>query len=266
MNKTKYGYVILVLVWFSIAASVNAQDVLKTDIQNFEVRRKLVYGLCGNMKVLCGWVAAEGDSVADFNEVRITGTHTVEYVLNAIITKNPKYQWTVEDGVINIIPKKEFRHLVNWKDLVDTIVKNFKINDVTAEGAEYPLYKAAGLNRPAWAGSRFHPLREHYNKISLELDNVTLRTALNRIIAKSGGTASWKLEYSSIQNDTPLIDITCERPCDSFFPENPALKNETDQPAQESYRNWLFLAGGVLIVCVVLIWRRWSKTSHIPTT
>jgi len=259
-------YVISALVLFSAITSAGAQEVLKTDIQDFDTRRKFVYGLCGNMKVLCGWVVAEGDSTADFNEVRIKGTHTVENVLNTIITKNPKYHWIVEDGVVNIIPKTEFRHLVNGKDQLDTIVKNFKINNVTAKGAEYPLYKAARLNCPAREGGGFHPLREHYNRISLELDNVTLRTALNRIIAKSGGTASWKLEYSSIQNDAPLIDITCERPCDSFFPENPALKNETEQSTHKSYRNRLLLAAGVVIACFVLIWRRRSKTSHIPTT
>lgn len=250
MSKTMHT--ISTLIWLLTVVSAGAQDVLKTDIKNFEARRKVAYGLCGNMKVLCGWVVAEGDSFADFNEVRIKGNNTLEDALKTITIKNPKYQWTIEDGVINIIPKNEFRHLVNGKDPLDTIVRNFKITDVIAEDAEYPLYKAAGLNCPAGGGSRLRPLREHYNRISLQLDNVTLRTALNRIIAKSGGTASWTFGYSSIQDGKPVIDIICWRPHGDFFPENPALKKENDQPAHQSYRNWLFLAVGILVFYLIV--------------
>ena len=135
MNRFRYLGAITMFLWFLVIASVSAQDILKTSVQDYEARNGHVMGMCGNMKAVCGCVYAEGDSNADFNEVKIAGNTTVEEILKEIIRKNPRYHWTIEDGVINIIPKKEFRHLVNGKDQLDTIIDDFTLDKATVWSA-----------------------------------------------------------------------------------------------------------------------------------
>ncbi|MBI4801772.1 MAG: hypothetical protein HY796_04520 [Elusimicrobia bacterium] len=189
-----------------VITPANAQVLLKTGVQDFEARNGHAFGMCGNMKALCGCVYAEGDSNDDFNEVKITGNAAVESVLKEIIRKNPRYQWTIEDGVINIAPKKEFRHLVNGKDPLDTIVEDFTINEERGL-ARNRVCNAAGLN---CLPRDLAGIRELCKPISLHLKKVTLREALNKIV-KADGMASWEFEYYG-EDKQPFVDIHCWRP------------------------------------------------------
>lgn len=217
MNRFVYPGAISMLAWLILFTPANAQDILKTGVQDFEARNAHVLGMCGNMKALCGCVYAEGDSNAGFNEVKIAGKTTVEEILKEIIRKNPRYHWTIEDGVINIIPKKEFRHFVNGKDQLDTIIEDFTINEKMGLGRDEicTAAKAAGLNcapRLIIAG-----IRELCNPISLHLKKVPLRAALNKIV-KADGMASWKLEYYG-EDKQFVIDIHCWRPGNTLIIE-----------------------------------------------
>ncbi|MBI4801816.1 MAG: hypothetical protein HY796_04755 [Elusimicrobia bacterium] len=269
MNRFVHLGAISTLLWLLVITSANAQYLLKTGVQDFEARSNMnAFGLCGNMKALCGCVFAEGDSNNHFNEVKIDKKTTVENVLKEIIRKNPRYQWIIEDGVINILPKKEFRHLVNGKDQLDTLIKDLTITgEVWAAAPSF--CEAAGLN---CAYRSIAGIRELCNKISLRLNNVTLREALNKTI-KADGMASWKLEYYG-KDKQPIIDIHCWRPGRTLIevkdtetlkiimeaaqqqPVQP-MAGETASPAASSY--WyllpLFIAGLLISYFIVRTFR-----------
>ena len=54
MNRYNFRSALIFLSLVVVAAA-NAQDLLKADVQDFEVHKKNAFGLCGNLKTLCGW-------------------------------------------------------------------------------------------------------------------------------------------------------------------------------------------------------------------
>lgn len=200
--------------------SANAQDMLKADAQDFEVHTKNAFGLCGNLKMLCGWESAQNDSKASLKEVkRAGGKQLVKDVLEKVVKENPRYQWSTGEGIINITPKRGERNLKNGKSPLDTVVDEFAISSVTASEAVATLCMAASID--CLPREYVGPKRQ-FNKISLQLKKVTVRTALNEII-KADGMASWAVEYYG-KNKRPIIDVNSWRPRSGLIDGTPNHK------------------------------------------
>lgn len=108
-------------------------------------------------------------------------------VLNTIVQAAPRYQWRERDGVFEVLP------LAGTNPLLDTMIYNFRVNDVDQEAAFNQLLnlpevqagmKAMNLSRRDATG-RASEVR--VEKVSLSLDGVTLRQGLSRIAQASCG-------------------------------------------------------------------------------
>jgi len=107
-------------------------------------------------------------------------------ILDAIIKSAPAYQWRERDSGIEVLP------VAGPSPLLDTIIRNFRVRDIDQTEAVNQLLnqpeiqnamKAMGLKRrdPGTV-----PTAKNSGKISLTLDGLTMRQALNRIAGESG--------------------------------------------------------------------------------
>ena len=121
---------------------------------------------------------------------------TLADVLNAIAKSAPRYHWRESDEFIEILP------LAGSSPLLDTVISNFRVDDVDGRGAITQLVKlpevqaSMGAMRLNRRDPRDASTEENGKKFSLSLESVTLRQALNRI-AKESGTRFWILRRDS---------------------------------------------------------------------
>jgi hypothetical protein len=115
---------------------------------------------------------------------------TLTDVLDAIVQSAPRYQWHNSGGFIEVSP------LQGSCALLDTIISNFRVDDVDEREAINQLVsvpevqasmRAMRLNRQDLGDAGVAKKGE---KISISLENVTMRQALN-IVAKQTGTRFW---------------------------------------------------------------------------
>jgi hypothetical protein len=108
-------------------------------------------------------------------------------VLNAIVKSAPSYQWRESDGCFEVFPA------AGSSPLLDTLIRNFRANDIDEEAAINQLLgvpemqsnmRAMNLSRRA-PGSTSTDMQG--KNFSVNLDAATLRQALNKIANDSGG-------------------------------------------------------------------------------
>jgi hypothetical protein len=115
-------------------------------------------------------------------------------VLNWIVQADPPYQWSVEDGVVNVLPR------VGEPGLLKTHITKFEVKD--ASSAEMALYKLLAMPEVKASVSDFNlnegikavvipiPLTPNKTRHTVQCSDVTLRDALNTI-ARLFGNAVW---------------------------------------------------------------------------
>lgn len=112
---------------------------------------------------------------------------TFPQILDGIVRAEPKYRWRENDGTIEVFP------VSGSSSLLETPIQSFQVKDVNRVVAINRL-----LNLPevqAIASSMNLKMRSPNapserikdEKLSFDLSGVTLRQALNRIVADSGG-------------------------------------------------------------------------------
>jgi hypothetical protein len=112
---------------------------------------------------------------------------TIHDVLNAIVQSEPRYRWQEVDGFIEVLP------VAQGRTFLDTTISNFRVNDVDPAEAINQLMnlpevqagmKAMNLDRRELNSASPEKKGE---KVSISLEDVTIRRALHRIMTESGG-------------------------------------------------------------------------------
>jgi hypothetical protein len=119
----------------------------------------------------------------------------VAAILNSLVSEHPEYQWILDDGIINIAPRKTLGNRtsriragfpagspldrkIKKLDIVDTYLQD-AVSNVICPAAE--LECPAPLLIPGGT-----PYAEPPRKVSLHLKNVTVRKALNALVRRDG--------------------------------------------------------------------------------
>lgn len=113
-------------------------------------------------------------------------------VLDAIVSKDLRYRWDFDDGVINLIPRD------GEPALLSTHIRRFLLDKPTA--IDYAVNQLLALPEVQEQESRLHispgvqllsgPVPMHDTKITLQLENITLKEMLNAIV-RTHGRAVW---------------------------------------------------------------------------
>jgi hypothetical protein len=119
------------------------------------------------------------------------GGTTLGAVLKSLTKADPRYRWAIEDGVVNLLPKKGVPPLLKVK------IKNFDVNDAPsmmyAKGvlASLPEYREAvkrlGLVQGGFAGSASFDgmggkMSRKRPSFQVHLHNATVLSVLNAIV------------------------------------------------------------------------------------
>lgn len=152
-----------------------------------------------------GGVFVEGCTDAPRRPLRVPGHSSLASALDLLTGVFPTHYWTVQDGVVNLLPKQ--REVA----LMQTPVEHFEWNT-----ASLPTYSVTNLEGSEAVQSRIKELRLTPGPVGFSLlqqaphvtngvpdppkgrefkvDHVTLLTALNRIAASYGNAYWWYLE------------------------------------------------------------------------
>lgn len=123
-------------------------------------------------------------------------------VLDAIVEKEPRYEWKMENGVVNVLPKEKIA-------LLETHVANFQLENATKE----KMFSAL-ISKPEFQGAVINANleRDIYRccgglctttpqRNSINLENATVREILNEIV-RLNGFSSWEYrEFSDKAED-----------------------------------------------------------------
>lgn len=134
---------------------------------------------------------------------------TLRDALDAIVKSEPRYQWRESDGFIEVSPLKGSSPLLN------TMISKFQVSDVERVEAVRQLMHLpevqANMREMNLNLSEFNRVSagREGERLSMSLENVTLRQALHKIVTESGGRF-WFSQRSVNRDGGELISISCQ--------------------------------------------------------
>lgn len=192
MSKLIFGLVIGLGSLVSASAG-ETSVVLDSPVKEVLIYRGSELAFCAKVKIPCGWEYARGEvRKSDFKSRVVVESGTIRTVLDSIIAKNPKYIWELNDGVINFRPKPEFQASFDGVAVSSLTIKKLSLKNQKINVAVRRVCKAAGLKcKGVGSGGG----RSSYGKVSVELPEVTLNSALNELV-RADGESAWTLMQS----------------------------------------------------------------------
>ncbi len=184
------------------------------EVQNWRVQDILLYLLHGTG--LHGGVA-EIAACSDLPKARLNikkGT-TVQQAMDALVAANPGYRWELNGGVVNLMPRGgvpllQTRIARYQKDMTDREILAV-IGDVLAlpEVRE----RAAALSlKPGMSGiglfaGESHPLPRQSVPVRINIQNLSLQEALNKIVQASPNAAWIYHETDCDRTKTYIVEL-----------------------------------------------------------
>jgi hypothetical protein len=168
------------------------QPIRKVKIKEAANVHLVLSALANEYRVPIGLEVAEKSQVETEISIDLQG-RPLRDVLDAIIEQDPRYEWKVVDGVINVIPKASRDQFL--KDLLETRVERFTIDrgtgrfDIRRKITEIPEVRAklerAGINHGVGGLITNADFSEAGPDFTLDVSDITVREILNRVIASS---------------------------------------------------------------------------------
>ncbi len=124
--------------------------------------------------------------------IRTAGLTLFE-ILDAIVTRQPRYQWSLDDGVVHLRPKIAIEDPGN---ILNRPLDEFVLNDATLPVALREIRFALGpeARQGGILGSGPGPSALGRRRFSVSLGRTTLLAALDAIV-KAHGASSWRVTY-----------------------------------------------------------------------
>ncbi len=183
---------------------VLATDPLDTPEKGFVlIRGGISPTFCQMTNTPCGWELAAGDDWLSHGkpEPMKISSGTLRQQLNQFIAAYPGYSWAVQNGVVNFVPTPDHAIQKDGAPVIDLKIAALDINDLSVIEAGYKICEAAGLK----CGRAIHAgIHRHYGKVTLHLQNVTLRQAANALV-KTDGMSSWMFNFNPRGNNYTLL-------------------------------------------------------------
>jgi hypothetical protein len=126
-----------------------------------------------------------------------TGGHTIAEILNEIVARQPRYAWTLDDGVIHLRPKASAADPGN---ILNREVEEFAVDQATLQQAlqEVHFTLRPGLRGGGIVGSGPAPSTLGLRHFSVRLRSSTVQGVLDAIV-KAHGASSWSLTYTGTE-------------------------------------------------------------------
>ena len=124
---------------------------------------------------------------------------TVADLMGQIISQNDRYNWLIEDGVVNVFPRDKYRDAF-LAELLTVQIRNFAVaknsdcwglqNDLVRTPEIKVVIDARGMQASSADFSGFY-IPQLGRSFSLKVSDITLKALLNRIITESPLARTW---------------------------------------------------------------------------
>ncbi len=120
---------------------------------------------------------------------------TLGEILDDIVTREPRYQWAVDDAVVHLRPRTAIEDPGN---ILNRPLDEFVLNDATLPEAlrEIRIALRPELRHGGTLGSGPGPSALGRRRFSVSLGRTTLLQALDAIV-KAHGASSWRVTYET---------------------------------------------------------------------
>lgn len=223
MNKIKCLLSVIVIVLLSQSGWSQSgqkekqslpENVLERKVPGYSVEYIPTSQAFGHSLALSRVAGGIASSDPNCGQEKITQTFmplgaSLKDILDLIVTYDPAYRWSVEDNVINLLPKD------GEPALLKTLINSFRLDSPTTidsavkqlmalpevQKQEKELHTGVGLHLIVGGRSAKDP------KITLDCSNMTLREVLNAIV-RAYGRAVWSYrEFRCEGRNQYLIDF-----------------------------------------------------------
>jgi hypothetical protein len=114
---------------------------------------------------------------------------SVRKVLDAIVTRYPKYRWYVDKGVINLVPGEVLTARNAYASLLDQPIGTIAIDNESLFDAAFHICRK-GRIQCADLQHHLDGMSPQYRKITMQLSHISIRDALNAL-ARRDGHSMW---------------------------------------------------------------------------
>jgi len=122
-----------------------------------------------------------------------TEGRTIEQILNEIVARQPRYLWTIDDGVVHLRPKTAVADSAN---VLNHVIEEFVVDRATLREAlrEVHFTLRPELRGGGIVGSGPGPSALGLRRFSVSLASTTVQGVLDAIV-KVHGASSWSVTY-----------------------------------------------------------------------
>jgi hypothetical protein len=175
--------------------------------------------LCRKANVPCGIEILSNDRMEGRDKRMLLKDTSVATLLDLIVSQYPNYRWSIEDGVVNVLPQESV-----WKKMyrlftgrpMDKRIAKLDIEDWPLEtaafggicpkaGVECRISLAISVMGPGPRGKSV-PIRRQGPKrnVSLHLTDISFRGALNELVRQDGHSV-WLFYDGRTNNNLKII-------------------------------------------------------------
>jgi hypothetical protein len=169
------------------------------DIDRSDVPLVLIGQLLGGTRIPGGIAQLEGCSGVPVLHLTAKRGMTIREAMDALVSENPSYQWQLEGGVVNLIPRSGSAALLDAKirsfqlnttdqkmDAHAVLYDIIRVPEVRQRAAELKLQPGMMQGGPGVYDE--HPAKREPVPIMISLKDVSLREAFNSVVRTYGHT------------------------------------------------------------------------------
>jgi len=203
-----------------LSASVEASDVrnilLAHDIDATMSPAAILGLMLRGTGVSAGIAEAQHCDLPSTTRMRVRQGVTIHEAMDAFVTRNPGYQWQLDNDVINFLPRIDL-------PLLDTTIRSFELTTTTKVTAEAVLNELLSLPevrqrasdlkiKPGLAQGGIgvydeHPESNTVKPIHISIRNLSLREAFNVVVHTYGHSMWVYVEQDCAGQQTRVISV-----------------------------------------------------------
>lgn len=235
--KLRINFALCVLACLLIGGvSVRAQenpaakprvDLAQMRLKNVEIERESIAGLFAALSfsydIPIGLEIARGGDEVSLYQINFQ-KGTLSDLLTRFVAQYDVYDWKIEDGVVSVFPKKDYRDPL-IRELLLTEIRSFAVeektstmgfgNSLLSTREAKSLIESIGMNYDTGHIGGFY-IQQLGQKFSFEVSNTRLKSILDKVIKESPVARNWTISTSA-QTIFLRVNVKLE-----YTPEAPA--------------------------------------------
>ena len=220
-----------VSVWAQDKAAAKTHvDLAQMRLQNVAIERESIAGLFAELSfsydIPIGLEIARGGDELSLYKIDFQ-KGTLSELLTQFVAQHDVYDWKIEDGVVSVFPKKDYRDPL-VRELLLTEISSFTVPEKTSTAGfgnsllstreAKRLLESIGTKHDTGYIGGFY-IQQLGQKFSFEVSNIRLKSILDKVIKESPVARNWSISTSAqtiFLRVNAKLEYTPEEPAEAF--------------------------------------------------